>query len=421
MPREELSKIINAKPRNDVEKNALEVLSRLCQGKELGELDEFGIRRPIEANTINRLLGAIEGFKKQGYAVSMGLNLWLYAPWGGGKTETLNRLESKLLYDLEQSPKTKVLVIRLNLKNSGEIASKSGFISEVFKKATRTSSSPFLNETNEYARKIQEQSKIIEGVADNLISLGLDIGMALLNISIPGLGFGARLVRPLIARAHLSKSSLRKRLERRKIIGDDQRLLVDWLRFILLPSSETWEVFKKTYEDLANDNRLWSTLRSLLSASGYTTVVFLVDESHKLDTLRVLTEAFESLWDDPQSDNQKGVLNLCFVFASTTHMENFRDESKYGGFVRRFTGSLSNPAEEFILSQPVIHTAASSSDDLEKALWSIEQLSANLPSGIYSCPTDAQKQELREMLSGIPVDKITWHALWSAVGKVLFS
>lgn len=408
---------MSPKPQPDKRRIAREILERLRAGKPLSDLDEFGaFRDMLGADALSLLKSTVSGYSAKG-PLSGSVVIWLYAPYGGGKTETLFRFQESLVCDLDESPEKRTAIVALDLKGTPEAGSRRGLQAAVFRNAAISSTSPFAAdiadaiERASRARPSEELSKQVAG-------LGLDLALSFLNVSVPGLGLASdRLIDRIIRWRKLRPRAIRKVLRARGVpIGTATNLMVDWIRYAADPSAKRWEVLDTRIERLASREELWSALEALLVKAKYASVVFLVDEARVLEKNRALAGGFENLWCEPFGSEDKDRLNLCFIFGSALPMRTFADEREYGGFARRFTGRDIVPAREFELSGPRVAANSGQDDDLSSAKKLLERLALFVPAGeIPQMPPD-REEGLRRILSPLSDEgALRWCDFWRAV------
>lgn len=407
---------------NATQEDALKILSNLRAGRSLGVSDKFGVVKPIFISAqvhINHLvmLSRTEGCKS---SVS---STWIVAPWGGGKTEALSAIEKDLISERHQNGLGKSLVIPLNLLEDLEDGSAASSLQQaIFWKATLTSTSGIKKEIDGLVDFLIARSPS-EQIGRQVIGMGINIIFSMLNISIPGAKPGINwLVTEIIQRIKLSERSIRKVLKKQGITSEDAvHLCTVWVKYCLDPNKEKRLALESKVTSLSQKKHLlFAVFCQLLQLSGYTTLVFLIDEADEVQWAG-LTPAFQLLWESPDgAENIHDDLDKFFVFACTPKTkEDLGNESKFGGFTRRLIGPPTSPYPEFKLKTPVITSRKNSGDDFDYAVNSIKTLVQRL--GIEVVYKPSEEEHLRNiLLKESKQNNLTWHGLWAAVCDIYY-
>lgn len=410
-------------PRNKDEERILEVLNRLKSGGYLGRIDTFGMLRPI-ANEARRNIGElVSQSRKEGPRGNRVIN-WVVAPRGGGKTEALAAIERSLLVENYLEGSKKSIVVPVDLKEISQRTTGPGLQAVIFEKATTTSSSPFKQKIDEFTQNLTGESPT-QKIRENVIGLGVDVGLTLANVSVPGVGtgislLGTGLLNSINRRLKFREKNIHKMLRAKGITSPDAlTLLTLWIKYSYQPDQEKWDKLNRVFQRLAEKETLFHILCFTLQATGYSTVVLLFDEVDQLVGGTNLTRALERLWDPPkESDLYNHKVTIFFILAGTAKINDLKNEDTYAGFSRRFMGAKTVPVTTYNLKPPSIQEDLNANDDCAHAINKIKELLGNLVDAPSRTISQAKELELRKSLADQShAGKLTWYDLWAAVCK----
>ncbi len=404
-------------PKSRRERDIVDILNRLEGGLPLGNLDAFGIIRQDPSNLLPLVKSLVNRSREEG-CTSQRATVWVVAPRGGGKTETLGLLERELLVEDHMGNDRKSIAVSVDLKRFRQATTGPGLQAEIFMNATATSSSQFKQRIDELAAHLVEDTKS-DAVRENMIALGLDVALSLVKVSAPGLSLLGTGIFSYIWRSfRLRDGNIQKLLRARGVVSPDAvSLLIKWIRYSVQPSRENWQKLEEVFDPLAERDSLFPILCETLQATGYTTITLLIDEADHLVGARQLTQAFERLWDPPkESDTYQYQINIIFVLAGTHKIDLLDDEEHYGGFTRRFLGTRAVRSRQCRLRPPTVESTLNNFDDCGHAINKVRELIQRLVG--FDAPTFSPEQELklRERLIALAdSEELSWHALWAAV------
>ena len=408
-------------PRNQDEERILEVLNRLKSGEYLGRKDSFGVLRPI-ANDARKNINNLVNISRQEGPMGNRVINWIVAPRGGGKTEALASLERGLLVENYSDGSKKSIVVPIDLKQVSQNTTASGLQAIIFEKATTTSSSPFKKQVDTYTQYMTGESPA-QKIRENVIGLGVDIGLTLANISVPGVGTGISLLGTGVIdlvrrRIKLRKTKIHKMLRSKGITSPDAiTLLTLWIQYSYQPDQDKWKKLEEVFQRLADQEILFPILCFTLQATGYSTLVLLFDEVDQLIGGTDLTRALERLWDPPkESDLYNHKITIFFIMAGTIKTNDLKNETTYAGFSRRFTGSQTTPVVTYVLQLPSVREELTANDDCAHAINKVKELLTTLTDAPNRVISETKERELRKKLAArAESGELTWYELWAAV------
>ena len=413
--------MIQYAPLNESEREVITILERLRKGLPLGSLDRNGtiIRRGTDSPE-SRVKALVAQARSLG-AVSRRDAVWIVGPRGGGKTERLSSLNTQLLVE-EGKELGKSAMVALDLKDTPR-AVEEGLQAEIFARLTGTRTSPFLQKFGTTLADAAATRPPAGKGRENVVGLGFDILFALSNVAVPGAStvaalLGNGLLDRVQQKLKVREGRLRKQLQARGVTDDAAlELAVRWIRFAVQPTQQSWTALQHAAERRATAGSLFHLVCHLLQAAGYSTLVILVDEVDRIIEKFSATQSFERLWDLPKpADPYHHKLNVIFVLAVSTPVDQLRDESKYSGFSRRFMGTRESPAPTYALAGPRVTDQPGSNDDCTHAISTITGLIANLTNVAAALVTEKEQLKLRKRLMTLAdKDQMTWHELWAAV------
>jgi len=408
-------------PQNETQSDFHQILVRLSSGEYLGELDKYGIIKPVYSEALTQVNEAIRLSRAEG-SISQRFTVWLSAPRGGGKTEALSAIEKEVVTERPIDHYKKSLVVPIDLMDLREIYPTFTELQlAVFWKSIMTASSHWKSNIDLIVQKLLSKTPA-QQIHENLIGLGFDVAFTLVNLPVPGLSSG---ISWLFSQIHqsikLSEANIRRILRQNDIFSEDTTsLLMKWIKYSVKPSNDTWNALSKTSERFAREGILFSIFCNLLELSGYSTIVFLVDEVDEARWDSALTHSFELFWNpSKEADIYKNRINMIFVFASTEiTIEKLNNNELHGGFPRRFLGPVTDQNRIVILRKPVVKENDDSNDDLAHALEKVRELARRLNRVVVAPEAEIA---LRGKLAILSKDGLlTWHGLWAAVCKIYY-
>lgn len=410
-------------PRNKDEERILEVLNRLKSGEYLGRMDSFGVLRPIAIEARKNINNLVSNSRQEGPRGNRVIN-WIVAPRGGGKTETLTAIENGLLVENYAEGSKKSIVVPVDLKQVSQTTTGSGLQAIIFEKATTTSSSPFKQRIDAFSQYMTGETPT-QKIRENMIGLGVDVGLTLAEVSMPGVGTGISLlgvgvVDRVKRRLKLREKNIHKMLRSKGITSPDAiTLLTRWIKYSYEPDQEKWQRLEAVFQRLADEEILFPILCFTLQATGYSTIVLLFDEVDQLVGGTNLTRALERLWDPPkESDLYNHKITIFFIMAGTARTDDLKNENTYAGFSRRFMGSKTVPVTTYTLNPPSVREDLNANDDCAHAISKVKELLGNFAGAPGRTISQAKELELRKSLAAqAQAGRLTWYDLWSAVCK----
>lgn len=376
-------------------------LDSLRQGKPIG-LDKFGLIEPVANEQIQEFCrnvseATIANKKKQRFAI------WLIATFGGGKTQALEELKG-LLGERDHG-KSKIFVPFIDLNNPATADHRSLQLA-LFEKAS----------------VLAPKSSHMEDASDldELVSMGRDFLKDTLG-EIPGvapfLKWGPRAVKPWFYRWG---PQLRRVVEKKYSLRSPRAvdLMVRWMRYALFPDNDAVrKAFSDYRDELAHNGHLFTVLADILEASGYASMVLLIDQAEKLVGKPVLTSTLQMIHDlkaDEGAGESVRDLNLFFVLAGTRDVKALDDEGEYNGFVRRFRDPNQSSVIEIGLPPPKLQGQHNDIDRVAGVLQTLRQKHVGLPlPKIDNSRLKAIRAELVEQQGDAP--SITWPAFWKVM------
>jgi hypothetical protein len=194
-------------------------------------------------------------------------------------------------------------------------------------------------------------------------------------------------------------------------------LLTLWIQYSYQPDQKKWKKLEDVFQGLADKEILFPILCFTLQATGYSTLILLFDEVDQLIGGANLTRALERLWDPPkESDLYNHKLTVFFILAGTRKTRDLKDEDTYAGFSRRFKGSETSPAKEYVLQLPSVTPDKNANDDYTHAMNKVKELLSGLTDAPDHVRSTEKELALRQKLAVRSENgELTWYELWAAV------
>ena len=288
---------------------------------------------------------------------------WLKGNYGGGKTQALFHLEEQL--SDRAFGEFKVLACIVDL-NHGPSATAPGLHKALFESASALMSPNQKSIVSNFSEYIKSSKSDPSKGAENILALGLDLATTVLTFHVPGAGIAAKGGLSWVKRKWASRrSSIKRHIEAKHI--DDPRaieLLIRWLQYTLSPDEARWRSLDDYIQSLADKRGLFPALMRILRATGYATVIIMVDQAEKLVGNVSLTDEFARI----HSSESNAGLNLFFVFAGTTDVARITT-GDHGGFVRRFMDPTQSSTVDVALDRPTIDVSLGNDIDRVKGMF----------------------------------------------------
>lgn len=385
-----------------------QILSFLKSGKPIGGRDRYGLIRQVGGEARERFGARVVEDTRLG-PQGKSHSTWLIGHYGGGKSETLLRMKDAL--DESEFGDHKVLVCLVDL-NIDFVTTASGLHLTLFSSGSFLSPKNTAEATRELAKEFLGTNPNPSQGSENVLSIGIDIATALLPFPTPGAGMLATSLFGKTRRAiYLRRKHVQKQVERLNF-GDARatELMIKWMQYSLSPSETSWQALNEYIQGLSEARNLFFIMTQILKAAGYASIVILVDQAEKLVGNRTLTDAFMNIHGP---EGNAGV-NLFFVFAGTSDVNELKAVDEYGGFFRRFFDPRQCSCEDALLSGPIIQRGPN--DDLERIRRALEQLRQTY-AGISLPDLDNNRiRQIRTRLVSIARhEPVTWPMLWRAI------
>lgn len=406
-------------PRNARQREVLNLIKRLANGRPLLQDAGYNVLATPRQNELLRFRETVENYRRQGPIGDRHV-LWLTAPRGGGKTETLAKLERSLAQEDYDPRLAKSLVVRVDLKAVQERGA--SVAEEIFFTASLNSTSPFKGYLQDIAQSRAKRSQLESKALVGTIELGLDTALAVAGVPAPGAGMVlGRTWQWLVRYYKLHPKRLLAKLAEGGITTPAFLLFfIEWMRFTTAPNERTLRALTDEVKKISK-SKLFLDFSKLLSIAGYSTMVLLFDEADELPDSPELYRDLERIYNS--GEEAANGLNIIFCLAgSEPKILGLRNEVRYGGFSRRLLGTPESPHPLVTLDPPLVLRDRQSADDFDHAKKVYTELASVLGVGILRFPKTEQEDQLRQELSTkCTAGELTWHGLWAAVYDFLFT
>lgn len=392
------------KANNKEQENIISGLNRLFAGEPLRELSTLFIWKEAAREAIKNLQAHIKSDAKSDAGGARSTTL-LVSTFGGGK--------SQAIYTIQESFKgykkdLKIAVSDISLDTGSNTAR--NFQIELFKKLTFLPTSDLLTEINKISKKHYQNNPATHKFAENTLSLGIDITAAIFNITSPGVSILATGIFNWINRkVKFNRSKLKKIIEARGIKNPDSiEFLICWMKYCFGSKRKHWEIFNEKIETFANNNNLIPAVCNILNKLGYKSIILIIDESNVLLNSSSIRDALKGIRaTDAMYEHN---LNMHFVFAGTEIIETLDDESKYGGFSRRFFDKYQGDICIDKLIQPEVNAT---NDDVTKVTEKLDLLSTKFIEKNWLSIDSISEQKIRDKLK---ISKnLSWSRFWNQI------
>jgi hypothetical protein len=384
----------------------VQCLNNLKEGKPI-ENDRYDFIKGVATNAINDLCGQVVKDTSSG-PQGKTYSTWLVAPYGGGKSQILAQVR-KALGD-QQYGGHKVFVSKVNLNHPRDTTA-SGLHLALFETASYLlSGDDATSQGGSLATRLVRENTDVNKTSENVLSVGVDIVSTVFNVKVPGSGILARSAFGALRRAYVRRSGyLRKQVQKLNLREQESaELMVRWLSYAISPDETRWKSLDEYANGLSQSGRLFHALTDILRASGYASVVILVDQAEKLIGKRLLTDAIMNIR-DPEGN---AGINLFFVFAGTAEIEKLRSIDDYGGFVRRFLDENECSSVHAILDGPVL---SGKDNDIDRVRGVLDGLRRRHPGLPFPKMTNARIQAIRQKFTKIGTNRVAWSTFWKAM------
>jgi hypothetical protein len=314
--------------------------------------------------------------------------------YGAGKTQALQQLNEAL--GTYQFGSYKALVCKVDL-NHEQQTTRPGFNHALFRSASLAA-----NEIR--AALMQENTEMT-----NVVEVGTDIASTIADTQVPVAGSAMKaMIGSMWRYWQLSRPALKRSIDKLQLDGlRAPEMMIRWIQYSSSPSEKTSRDLTDYVQELADSGELFLVLTQILKASGYATVLVLVDQAEKLVGNRNLTDAFMPIYDP----NGAAGLNLCFVFGGTEDVAGLKSSPGHGGFDRRFMDPEQCSCTTVELVRPI---ASGPDNDVERIRKVLADLKLKKPTLRVPKLDDNRVQEIQRQAAMLG-PQISWPRLWRLV------
>lgn len=338
---------------------------------------------------------------------------WVISKSGIGKSQALFRLSKEIQSISSNADDGKVASVLVDFSPPNDISGVAEVQLEIFKKCVLASSA-----TKEHANKLAEEyierSQVSKETVGTIVSLGLDIGLAVFNASLPTigtfLGFFVGLIKDKYQKNFYEiKRKFKKNAEWREH-PEATTLLIHWILYCYEPTDSRNKKLLTYAGQLADKGYLLKALMTILYKGRFRTFVIMLDELSLLGKkeisriLRMLRpENVENM------DPEPSIIITASVLPEIEEIFNSDDPLK-----RRFW----KHADKFRLRPPAVEKDNEAADDFRHCVDKVRKLVEKLTNAPKIDITNEQLNELRKKMNE-QEELVTWQDLWVSVCELL--